>query len=241
MSDLHIELWAKKFWDRDFFPNIQTDAEVLILAGDVVSWRDSEVAWSKARLLEFANRYPQIIYVPGNHEFWGTDIETAKRNLAAVEASIPNLQVLRTGEIAYVGKQRFLGDTMWFPRNDDGQKIRDFYVIENFEPQVYEEHARFKSFLRERLTSDDIVVTHHAPSAQSIAECWAGSPANPYFCVPEIESEIIALAQPRLWVHGHMHMSFDYRVGATQVICNPMGYPNEAGPTFKPRLVVEVP
>ena len=52
-------------------------------------------------------------------------------------------------------------------------------------------------------------------------------------------SEIIDPRQPALWVHGHVHTSFDYRVGATRVLCNPHGYGAE-NPDFDPRLVVEV-
>ena len=30
--------------------------------------------------------------------------------------------------------------------------------------------------------------------------------------------------QADLWLHGHVHDSFDYRVGRCRVICNPRGY-----------------
>jgi hypothetical protein len=55
-----------------------------------------------------------------------------------------------------------------------------------------------------------------------------------------------------LWIHGHVHDSFDYRVGATRVIANPRGYArnlNMAGApadlkwenrAFDPALVIEV-
>ena len=33
-----------------------------------------------------------------------------------------------------------------------------------------------------------------------------------------------------LWVHGHTHDSFDYKVnGHTRVVCNPRGYPQVLG------------
>ena len=28
----------------------------------------------------------------------------------------------------------------------------------------------------------------------------------------------------KLWVHGHMHDTFDYMIGSTRVVCNPRGY-----------------
>jgi Icc-related predicted phosphoesterase len=44
-----------------------------------------------------------------------------------------------------------------------------------------------------------------------------------------------------LWVHGHMHESYDYEVYGSRVVCNPRGYaPNALNPDFKPDLVMEI-
>jgi len=44
-----------------------------------------------------------------------------------------------------------------------------------------------------------------------------------------------------LWVHGHMHDSFDYEIYDTRVACNPRGYaPKTINPEFKPDFVVEI-
>ena len=56
--------------------------------------------------------------------------------------------------------------------------------------------------------------------------------------VSDLEDLILA-THPTLWVHGHVHNSCDYRVGATRVLCNPHGYGSE-NPTFDGALVVEV-
>jgi Icc-related predicted phosphoesterase len=52
-------------------------------------------------------------------------------------------------------------------------------------------------------------------------------------------SATIDAYQPALWVHGHVHNSCDYRVGATRVVCNPHGYGLE-NPNFNAALVVEI-
>ena len=31
---------------------------------------------------------------------------------------------------------------------------------------------------------------------------------------------------PRLWIHGHIHESLEYRIDDTIVACNPRGYVN---------------
>ena len=63
-------------------------------------------------------------------------------------------------------------------------------------------------------------MTHHAPHRSSIHENYKASPINPAFAshLPEL------VEQADLWVHGHVHNSFDYRVGRCRVVCNPAGY-----------------
>ena len=82
-----------------------------------------------------------------------------------------------------------------------------------------------------------MVVTHHAPHPGSLHPRYADDMLSAAF-VSDLSS-IIEAGQPALWVHGHVHTSFDYRVGATRVLCNPHGYGAE-NPDFEPSLVVEV-
>ena len=45
----------------------------------------------------------------------------------------------------------------------------------------------------------------------------------------------------RLWLHGHLHCQFDYKVGETRVICNSRGHARKGEPAgFKPREWIEV-
>jgi hypothetical protein len=47
----------------------------------------------------------------------------------------------------------------------------------------------------------------------------------------------------RLWVHGHMHDSFDYVLGETRVVSNPRGYARNGvneNARFDPNMVVEI-
>lgn len=82
-----------------------------------------------------------------------------------------------------------------------------------------------------------VVVSHHAPHPGSVAQRYRGDPLTPAF-VSDL-SDLMARGRPDLWVHGHTHTSFDYRVGPTRVVCNPRGFPGE-NDVFDPGLVVEV-
>jgi hypothetical protein len=94
-----------------------------------------------------------------------------------------------------------------------------------------------------------VVLTHHAPHPDSIHARFAGSPVNGAFVSDLTE----LVAQADLWLHGHVHDSFDYRVGRCRVVANPRGYAqnrNDAGsidelvfenPAFQRQLVIDLP
>ena len=86
-----------------------------------------------------------------------------------------------------------------------------------------------------------MVITHHAPSRKSIHPRFAGSLLNGGF-VSDLERLIVS-GQPQLWIHGHVHDSYDYQVKGTRVVCNPRGYSKEGvneNPAFDSRFLVEV-
>jgi hypothetical protein len=84
-----------------------------------------------------------------------------------------------------------------------------------------------------------VVVTHHAPSPRSLDVELAESRFGGAYA-SDLEG-LIHDTRPLLWIHGHLHRRQDYRIGETRVICNPRGYPDEAGSTgFEEGSVVEV-
>jgi Icc-related predicted phosphoesterase len=106
--------------------------------------------------------------------------------------------------------------------------MMDFHLIEGFEDVVYRENARHLEVFGREIRPGDIVVSHHLPHPQSVnIQFRAGlaSRLNPFFlcdCEALIEG-----ARPAAWIHGHTHTPCDYVVGATRVVCNPIGYPRE--------------
>lgn len=246
MSDLHIAHWKHylgvNYWQQEFPELTRTDADVLILAGDIVDWRPDRVQWSVDRLNEFGVRYKKVLFVCGNHEYYGTSISEGNDLLEESKSKIFGVEVLQPGTIVDIEGHRFLGGVMWQPRKDlPGQisgKINDHYTIKKFATEHYQEFERFRRFVDKELKHGDIVVTHHAPSWGSIDDQWKGNDCNRWFVTPEMEPLILE-RKPRLWVHGHMHTPFNYVLGETQIVCNPFGYPGE-GVKFDPKLLVEV-
>jgi Icc-related predicted phosphoesterase len=83
-----------------------------------------------------------------------------------------------------------------------------------------------------------VIVTHHAPSPESIPPAFEENAFNP--CFASDLGRFIEKSEARLWVHGHIHRCCDYVMGKTRILANPRGYPTELETGFNPDLVVEV-
>src|SRR5262249_19550368 len=112
-------------------------------------------------------------------------------------------------------------------------------LIEGFVPWVHEAHARHLAFLEQNVRPGDVVVTHFLPHPRSVAPQYAESPLNRFY-LAEDTAALVERAGARLWIHGHTHVAFDYRVGDPRVLCNPRGYPGEPGTSVDPALIIEV-
>ena len=65
-----------------------------------------------------------------------------------------------------------------------------------------------------------VVITHHTPSMKSVPAKYEGQLINAYF-----SSDLDSLVEKSdMWIHGHTHTSFDYKIKNARVICNPRGY-----------------
>ncbi|MGE5090467.1 MAG: metallophosphoesterase [Candidatus Levyibacteriota bacterium] len=248
LSDLHLSVAP--------FANPHNDADVVILAGDIARPWDA-VTW--------AARFDKpVLYVPGNHEFYGDTLRGAITRLREACAGT-RVQVLDDEEVV-LGGVRFLGSTLWtdFALFGDGDRraaamregqrwIRDFTRIRSadgpdapFTPEdsaaLFKTSAQWlEARLRTQHPGPTVVITHHAPSPRSIHPRFAGSPLNACF-VSDAE-HLLDGARVRLWIHGHTHDSFDYAVNGTRVVCNPRGYaPNgvDENARFDPQLQLDI-
>jgi UDP-2,3-diacylglucosamine pyrophosphatase LpxH len=238
ISDLHLE------FDEDhgarFAQSLPVVGDVLVLAGDILPIR--RAVHVREMLGWFCHRFPRVLYVPGNHEYYKTTPALASDLLRTCSQDFENLSVLDAG-VAEIGGRRFVGATLWFPLTEDEDIYRrfiaDFALIQDFVPWVHQTHAAHLEFLERTVRPDDVVITHHVPHPRSIAPQFHRDPLNRFF-VAEDTTPLLERSGVPLWIHGHTHTSFDYRVGPTRVVCNARGYPAEQGTSVNPRLVIEV-
>lgn len=249
ISDLHLDV------NRDGVALADVAADVAVVAGDLMEGCERSIDWL-ARVIR--PRMP-VVFIAGNHEFYGSLYrdEIARGRAVAKAAGI----MLLENNWAEIAGVRFVGGTMWTDfaldgrnnvdtamqfcsraLNDHARIGWDDLVVHRFRP----EHARdlhhatraaISELCAQPFAGPTVVVTHHAPHPRSIAERFQGSPVNAGFASDL--TDLIHEARPALWVHGHTHNSFDYRVGATRVVCNPHGYGAENA-DFDAGLVIEV-
>ena len=229
MSDLHFEFMRDG--GRSFLAHEWPEHDVTIIAGDLCSSTRLEAA-----IRACCDTFKKIVYVAGNHEYYRSSISDVKSMLG--DLKINNFHYLDNSSCVVDG-QRFVGGTMWFGLEPDTSlrdKMGDFDSIEGV-GAVYYENEQFLELLETSVSREDVVVTHHLPSYRSTPRQYMGDPTNCYFTC-DVEKQI-QKHQPKLWVHGHTHSSFDYTIGDTRIYCNPFGYLGE-NPAFNQVSTIEV-
>lgn len=222
-SDLHVEQLGWDAWSDLVDTFSGNDADVLVLAGDVTSLKYLDQA--RHVLGALCQKYGHVVFVPGNHEYYGTSIRDAQGVLSVLQTEIHNLRVLKNSYLHLDG-QRFYGGSLWFP--DDPQHalykdmMNDFRLIDGIEPFCYIQNGDFRQWAKSMVDDETVVVSHHLPTPASIHPKYAGSQLNRFFLSDC--SDLIDELKPKVWIHGHTHDSFDYVRGSTRVVCNPYGY-----------------
>lgn len=236
-SDLHLEkdVWAgrSKFWS----PAVLGDEkeQTLILAGDIFYGVDS-TSWAK----DLCERFKNVVMVLGNHDYWhqGRNIDDVNRFYRQVMTDTKNFHLLHNDFIELEGVIIY-GGTCWTNCNNNPLvEIQaphfmrpDFELIHQMSPNEWvKHHGLFVSGLQRMLKMAPekvIVVSHHAPSFNSIAEHYRGNFPMNYFYFSDLDYFMEYEENIGYWCHGHTHNSMDYMINKTRVLCNPRGYDDE--------------
>ena len=222
-SDVHLE------FGRCSFP--EHNGDIVVAAGDIAPGSNA-LPW----LLQSEN--VPVVYVAGNHEFYGEDSGKTINLLRAKSEGSEIIHFLEKDCFEYRGV-RFLGTTLWADFDNGNpevmrlleQQMSDFSYIRCGERKLRARdvmHTHFSSLhwlieqLETKYHGPTVVVTHHAPSMKS----WhleAEDKRRHGYC-----SELDFMAARYdidLWIHGHTHTRHEYKMGNdTTVACNARGY-----------------
>jgi predicted phosphodiesterase len=108
LSDLHLEFAP--------FAPAETDADVVVLAGDI--WNGGKgIVWARDTF-----RNQEIVYVAGNHEFYGTHWERLPENCQRM-ARACGVHFLENAQVE-IGGVRCLGASLWVDFDLRGEAYR---------------------------------------------------------------------------------------------------------------------
>jgi Icc-related predicted phosphoesterase len=248
-SDLHVDVRPPR-------PiTMAPDIDAVVVAGDTCEGAEHGFAWLRG----IVPMQLPIIAVLGNHEYYRSSLPDELAQARSV-APLYGVHLLENDTVTLHGV-RFIGCSLWTDYQLFGAHnlplamraaatgLRDHKRIKwqktpwrRFRPQeALLLHKRSRAFIEQTLaepfTGPTVVVSHHAPHPGSLHPRYGNDLISAAY-VSDL-TPVIEAGKPALWVHGHVHASFDYRVGDTRVICNPNGYGTE-NQNFDPALVVEV-
>jgi predicted phosphodiesterase len=240
VSDLHLEFGPY------FLPKMEGEKDqILILAGDICLAQKFEVY--DYFFEDVSDRFKYVIYIPGNHEYYHGSIE---RTPIVISKGLEKYQnvVARSSFNSRLDGLEFGCATLWTDFNGGNplnmlaaqRGMSDFKVIRHkglpLTPEaIFRMHERQLKVLTRKPV--DVIVSHHAPSYQSVAQQYLFDSLTPAFA--NKLDMLIEELPAKVWVHGHTHSFFDYAIGSTRVVCNPRGYPDEKN-GFNPFFTVEV-
>lgn len=264
LSDLHLGF--KPMGLEHGGQHIGADADLVILAGDIAEGHKG-LRWARESFWD-----KPILYVAGNHEFYGRHWSGHLREMREKAAAL-DIAFLEDDVFEFEG-MRFLGCSLWTDFELHGSEakrqamraaqehLNDYARIKISRPKwlgpdidgnqpsllspefTVRRFQQSVTWLERELNNghpeNTVVVTHHAPHPNSVPAQYVGDALTPAF-VSDLQR---LMGKAHLWVHGHVHDSFDYLINGTRVVCNPRGYARRDGGTenekFNPALTIEV-
>ena len=228
LSDLHTEF---RLPYKTHTMSEYRGEDVLVLAGDIASGSTNTMDVIKFFLDQ---GFPKVVYVPGNHEYYGSTIKHFDDKLLDLCEQTRNAHFLRPGTVTIDGVM-FTGATLWtnfgdnfFCQSAAKRSINDFRQIRNFTTShaydLYYKHLDYiKQSYETRGNKPVVIVTHFLPARECIAPRWRdGNLLNDYFA--NDLGSWIADMENTTWLFGHTHDCTDFEIGSTRLVCNPHGY-----------------
>jgi hypothetical protein len=240
-SDLHLEVNSHV----DYNELLEPVAPVLALLGDIGDPEsvvlDQFIGWC-------CLQWKQVLYVPGNHEFWRVRVGSTKTipsalaALRALEKKYPRLCIMWRQKLVSEDGVVILGTPLW-SRPAEG-------VTPHESEKAWIDHDRtFDAATMSRLHQEDldwlkqefriarqqivVVLTHYAPSMLLINRDYIGKPEATLYA-----NDLDSLLRPPVvaWACGHVHQAVEWQKGwelptgesgAVLLTTNPRGYKND--------------
>lgn len=245
VSDLHLDI-------DDSLDGLD-GGDVLLIAGDTCE--SHHIERFQDFFEDVSEKFGKVYVIAGNHEPYGSVMYMSDLKLDSffkqfknvtfqTETSITKRQML---PLITIGDKMLFMATFWTDFNhgeplamlaaqrwmNDYRHIKTGidYSIQLLRPE-YTFHFHNKALTDLKLAlaaypdTKFIVMTHHAPSFQSVHPKYHNDILNAAYA-SDLDDFILEHPQIEVWCHGHTHTSFAYRIGDCRILCNPRGYGSE--------------
>lgn len=229
-SDLHLEFPENR---KYILANpLKPTGEILILAGDILLFRSID---DHKEFFDYcADHFAFTYWIPGNHEYYHSDIN--HRNGELNETIRKNV-FLVNNTWAIHGSAKLIFSTLWTKIYPDKawfiqNGLNDFHLIRSGESRfsimeynrLFDDNLNFiKTEIESNTTENCIVVTHHVPTFLQYPIEYISSSLNQAFAVDL--DEFISSSLIDYWIYGHHHRNVqDFKIGKTELLTNQLGY-----------------
>ena len=203
--------------------------KILLIAGDTCEVNSLKNPGMIAQMEKICAAYDHVYAICGNHEFYGTFIETGVDVYRKYVKHIPNFTVL-DNEVVDLGDYLLVATTLWTDFNKEdpqvmwvcGRMMNDYvYIFQNADMDydgpkkaikpynTAELHKQAVAFLENALENANkpvIVMTHHAPLMAHCNDQRRGAGYDLVnFAYATDLPEFVANPKIAAWIHGHTH------------------------------------
>jgi predicted phosphohydrolase len=229
-SDLHLEFPENRMYISE--NPLKPEGDILILAGDILLFRSLD---DHKDFFDYcSDNFAFTYWVPGNHEYYYSDINERSGELnEAIRSNV----FLVNNTLANHGSVNLIFSTLWTKIYPDKawsiqNGLNDFRVIRSGENRfstieynkLFNVNLNFlEAAIKNNTVENCIVVTHHVPTFMHYPTEYLGSPINQAFAV-ELD-EFIQSSSIDYWIYGHHHRNItDFKIGDTHMLTNQLGY-----------------
>lgn len=263
ISDIHIGMRKEFFKEKNIlsalgFLKEYNDNIILCICGDLGE-RYEGILWIQKVLKLFPQL--RIVYTPGNHEFYESNIDILTYDLYQIGQEIDRLFIL-DGKYIFehiIENIHFIGAPLWTDFNNNSCTIKnevqrqlndykairstnDFKLITS-ERILNEHYIQKKNIFKklEKCTGISIVLTHHSPILLDISKI---NNLTYGYCSDLVDNLNNLQNLPKYWLSGHTHQShvkdITFSKGIVQFISNQMGYPTQFYTGYTNNCILEV-
>lgn len=223
------------------------ESTVIALIGDIAVVTNAEsFSLFKDMMVDLADRFYQVLYVPGNHEYYGSNITTVNAKLDELFQDLPSNCTLLQNKAITIDGVDFFGSTMWTDCNNpfasiawseinDSKKIRHGDKETPYEHKLsiedtYALHKEATAALFEHLAQSSnktVVLSHHGVVYRPDFDPYGYSNLTQLFY--SLHTDDLFLQEKISMIgYGHTHSflntTISHNNGETVVASNPLGY-----------------